>query len=127
MRLISGGTIAGRKLLYWSETIDLVQRAHAAFPDRVIIGWDVAILADGPCLVEGNGGPDLDIHLIVRDFVQRFSAVQNFLIDLLISEAPIINVFSYAIISVADNTIFEFLRCNDSFDELFCYPDFFFH
>lgn len=58
----SGGTIAGRKLPCWSETIDLVQRAHAAFPDRVIIGWDVAILADGPCLVEGNGSPDLDIH-----------------------------------------------------------------
>jgi hypothetical protein len=58
----SGGTIAGRKLPCWNETIDLVQRAHATFPDRVIIGWDVAILADGPCLVEGNGGPDLDIH-----------------------------------------------------------------
>lgn len=57
-----GGPIAGRKLPCWSETIDLVRRAHATFPDRVIIGWDVAILADGPCLVEGNGGPDLDIH-----------------------------------------------------------------
>ncbi len=58
----SGAIIAGRKLPCWSETIQLVQRAHAAFPDRIIIGWDVAILADGPCLIEGNGAPDLDIH-----------------------------------------------------------------
>lgn len=58
----SGATIAGRQLPYWRETIELVQRAHAAFSDRIIIGWDVAVLEDGPCLVEGNGSPDLDIH-----------------------------------------------------------------
>ena len=58
----SGGMIAGRKLPYWSETLDLARRAHAAYPDRVIIGWDVAVLADGPCMIEGNGSPDLDIH-----------------------------------------------------------------
>jgi hypothetical protein len=39
----------------------LVTRALAAFADRVLIGWDVAIMSDGPELVEGNGGPDLDI------------------------------------------------------------------
>jgi len=58
----SGAMIAGRKLPFWREAIELVERAHVAFPDRVLIGWDVAMLADGPCIIEGNGGPDLDIH-----------------------------------------------------------------
>ena len=53
--------IAGRVLPFWPETLALVARAHAAFPDRVVIGWDIAILADGPVIVEGNAGPDVDI------------------------------------------------------------------
>jgi hypothetical protein len=58
----SGAVIAGRRLPHWPEAVELVQRAHAAFPDRLFIGWDVGMLADGPCIVEGNGSPDLDIH-----------------------------------------------------------------
>jgi hypothetical protein len=25
-------------------------------------GWDIAVLEDGPCVIEGNRGPDIDIH-----------------------------------------------------------------
>jgi hypothetical protein len=58
----TGGQIAGRRLPFWQETLDLARRAHAlAFSDHVIIGWDIALLSDGPCLVEGNKGPDLDL------------------------------------------------------------------
>lgn len=57
----TGARITGRKLPLWSETLALAQQAHAAFSDRVIIGWDVALLENGPQLVEGNGAPDLDI------------------------------------------------------------------
>jgi len=58
----TGGQILGRKLPLWNEVVDLVRRAHAtAFSDQVVIGWDVAILDDGPRLVEGNKGPDLDL------------------------------------------------------------------
>jgi len=58
----TGAPIAGRTLPYWPETLDLARRAHSlAFPDHVVIGWDIAILADGPRLVEGNKGPDLDL------------------------------------------------------------------
>jgi hypothetical protein len=58
----TGGQIAGRRLPFWQETLDLARRAHTlAFSDHVIIGWDIALLSDGPCLVEGNKGPDLDL------------------------------------------------------------------
>jgi hypothetical protein len=57
----TGAWILGRTLPCWNETLDLVRRAHAVFADRVFIGWDVAVLPDGPQLIEGNGAPDLDI------------------------------------------------------------------
>jgi hypothetical protein len=53
--------ILGQRLPWWQETCDLARRAHAAFSDRIAIGWDIAILPEGPVVVEGNGGPDLDI------------------------------------------------------------------
>jgi hypothetical protein len=57
----SGARIAGRKLPFWPEALELVVRAHAAFADRIFIGWDVGLMTGGPELVEGNGAPDLDI------------------------------------------------------------------
>jgi putative polysaccharide biosynthesis protein len=58
----SGARIEGRVLPFWPELVDLACRAHAVFPNRVIVGWDIAVLVDGPCVVEGNTRPDLDIH-----------------------------------------------------------------
>ncbi len=57
----TGARIAGRRLPLWGETLAFVRLAHAAFADRAIIGWDVAITPSGPLLIEGNGAPDLDI------------------------------------------------------------------
>ena len=45
----------------WDEVRELVRKAHLAFRDRVVIGWDIAIMADRPRLVEGNSGPDIDL------------------------------------------------------------------
>ena len=59
---VSGARFAGRRLPYWQEAVALACRTHEAFPQRVIVGWDVALLADGACIIEGNGKPDLDIH-----------------------------------------------------------------
>ncbi len=53
--------IAGRTLPLWEEVKALAVRAHAAFNDRAIVGWDIAILPDGPAVVEGNGSPDMDL------------------------------------------------------------------
>jgi hypothetical protein len=58
----TGGPIEGRILPLWAETRALAERAHAAFADRHIVGWDMAILEDGPAIVEANGGPDTDMH-----------------------------------------------------------------
>ncbi|MBK8160257.1 MAG: hypothetical protein IPK59_16285 [Rhodospirillaceae bacterium] len=51
---LTGAEIKGRILPQWRETIDLVCRAHAAFPDRITVGWDVAITDQGPRIIEGN-------------------------------------------------------------------------
>jgi len=53
--------IAGRLLPMWDQVCELVRTAHAAFSDWAVIGWDVAIMADRPRLVEGNSGPDIDL------------------------------------------------------------------
>ncbi|WP_416362370.1 sugar-transfer associated ATP-grasp domain-containing protein [Nitrosomonas sp.] len=59
---LSHTAISQRKLPCWEMMIDFVQDAHnRLFPDQVVIGWDVAILENGPCLIEANKAPDLDI------------------------------------------------------------------
>jgi hypothetical protein len=58
---VTGARITGRKLPLWDEVLQVAQRAHAAFSDQVAVGWDIAVLDDGPSLVEGNKSPDLDI------------------------------------------------------------------
>ena len=58
---VSGARIKGTQLPMWDEVRDFAVRTHRAFADRLLVGWDIAITADGPILVEGNGCPDLDI------------------------------------------------------------------
>lgn len=58
---LTDAQIEGRQLPMWQQTVDLAVRAHRAFSDYALIGWDIAILEDGPSLVEGNRGPDVDI------------------------------------------------------------------
>jgi hypothetical protein len=53
--------ILGTQLPMWEDVKGFAVRAHGAFGDRVVVGWDIAITPDGPVLVEGNGAPDLDI------------------------------------------------------------------
>lgn len=57
----TGAPIRGAAVPHWHDVLDLARRAHAAFRDHVAIGWDIAVLDDGPALVEGNKSPDLDI------------------------------------------------------------------
>lgn len=58
---VTRAPIRGRVMPMWKDACELVRRAHSAFDDWVVVGWDVAIAAGGPCLVEGNYGPDIDL------------------------------------------------------------------
>ena len=50
----------------WTEVVDLARRAHQAFRAPPFIGWDIAILQDGPVLVEGNVIWDPDLILLIH-------------------------------------------------------------
>jgi hypothetical protein len=58
---LCGASIEGRRLPFWSDVLDLASRAHAAFPTWTVAGWDIAICDEGPVVIEGNSGADLDI------------------------------------------------------------------
>lgn len=54
----TGASILGVIVPCWSECIELVCRAHGLVQSQVpVIGWDVAILEDGPILIEANHLP----------------------------------------------------------------------
>jgi hypothetical protein len=57
----TGVRIEGTQLPFWNEVKLLAAQAHRAFADRVMVGWDIGIAKDGPILIEGNSGPDLDV------------------------------------------------------------------
>jgi hypothetical protein len=59
---VSGVRFKDRILPDWKKVLELACKAHGAFPHRIMVGWDVAMLKDGPMIIEGNGKPDLDIH-----------------------------------------------------------------
>ena len=52
----TGAVITGRLLPMWDEVRELVRKAHLAFRDRVVIGWDIAIMADGRAWSKGTAG-----------------------------------------------------------------------
>ena len=60
--------IEGRVVPDWEQIKNLAVEAHRQFNDRVVIGWDISVLEDGPIFIEGNGNPDLDI-------LQRFMRI----------------------------------------------------
>ena len=39
----SGAQIEGLRLPYWGEFRSFTEKAHCAFADRILVGWDVAI------------------------------------------------------------------------------------
>jgi len=57
----TGALISGRRLPFGDRIRPFAVRAHRAFSDRVLVGWDIAIATKGLVLVEANGAPDLDI------------------------------------------------------------------
>jgi hypothetical protein len=58
----SGVRFAGLQMPYWYEVLDLCSRAARVTPNLRSVGWDVAVTANGPVLVEGN--PDWDLPMV---------------------------------------------------------------
>ena len=50
----SGQVFIGFCIPSWTEAVHLARRAHQTFSSLPFIAWDIAILQDGPVLVEGN-------------------------------------------------------------------------
>ena len=51
---VSGKRITGFALPYWKEVADLSREAALHAPENLSVGWDIAITAEGPELIEGN-------------------------------------------------------------------------
>lgn len=58
---VNGAPIEGVVVPDWRQMVELAETAHARVADRIVLGWDIGILADGPCIIEANAYPDLDI------------------------------------------------------------------
>lgn len=56
---LTGVVIEGRVLHTWPEIRALALKAHRAFPQRIIAGWDIAMTEDGALLLAGNISPEL--------------------------------------------------------------------
>ena len=65
----TGARIEGQQLSHWAEAVSLAVRAHEAVTWRgvPVIGWDVALLEDGPLLVEANNVPCSTFAQMVLD------------------------------------------------------------
>jgi hypothetical protein len=53
----TGVPFAGYKVPFWNESVRLALDAHARLGTIACVGWDVAVLDDGPVLIEGNWNP----------------------------------------------------------------------
>jgi hypothetical protein len=53
----TGCPIAGVHVPCWDEVQRLALEAHERLGDLAVVGWDVAVLPDGPVLLEGNWNP----------------------------------------------------------------------
>lgn len=69
----SGARITGVRLPYWDQVGALVLNAHSSLPDRMLVGWDVAVTRDGAVLIEANGSPGLEMMQRVhrRGFIRE--------------------------------------------------------
>ncbi|MBL8471629.1 MAG: hypothetical protein JNM98_07520 [Rhodocyclaceae bacterium] len=56
----TGRPMLGIQIPCWREIRQLVLDAHLAFPGYTCPGWDIALCADGPKIIEVNGFGDID-------------------------------------------------------------------
>ena len=52
----------GFRLPQWAEAIDLARRGQRAFPELPTLGWDIALTAGGPLIIEANARWDPPLY-----------------------------------------------------------------
>lgn len=60
----SGAQVVGAMLPHWDETLKTACDAHAVFPEFGICGFDIAVTADGPKVLEYNDNPSHMLYQI---------------------------------------------------------------
>lgn len=60
----SGAQVVGAMLPHWDETLKIAFDAHAVFPEFGICGFDIAVTADGPKVLECNDNPSHMLYQI---------------------------------------------------------------
>lgn len=77
----TGATISGFEVPMWDESVRLALDAHARLGPIACVGWDVAVLEDGPVLLEGNWNPctkllqvATETPLLATDFAATYDA-----------------------------------------------------
>ena len=58
--------LLGFQIPLWKEVKELVTNAAKEIPQLKLIGWDVAIAKDGPCLIEANQFPGHDLYSMIK-------------------------------------------------------------
>ena len=53
--------IPGFTIPFWEDCIRLVESASSLIRDVSLIGWDLAITAEGPIIIEANDHPGLEV------------------------------------------------------------------
>lgn len=61
---VTGKRISGTVIPFWRDVLSLVLRGHRSLPRMPMIGWDVAVLDDGPVLIEGNRFPSPRVNQV---------------------------------------------------------------
>ncbi|MEL6889243.1 MAG: sugar-transfer associated ATP-grasp domain-containing protein, partial [Pseudomonadota bacterium] len=61
---VSGAQIVGATMPHWDDTLRIACDAHAVFPEFGICGFDIAVTADGPKVLECNDNPSHNLYQI---------------------------------------------------------------
>ena len=62
-----------KPLPYFKEVMQTAIKAHKLFPSTKIIGWDIAVTEKGPCVIEANRIPGLEILQIFKSLRKSLS------------------------------------------------------
>ena len=74
----TGCPIAGYRLPFWRESIEMCLEAAEVVPQLGYMGWDVAVSGDGPQLIEGNHFPGHDILQLPPHVPDRVGMLPRF-------------------------------------------------